>query len=331
MIAYIYSYKLELKGLVEVAEPLEIERSCVQERYTTMELLLRDKFIVEQKDFIKLEHNGGILWGNLLEVDYDYHVNNIYEVTVGFGSDMLDLPMYIDSSFEKANIFEYMRAEFLDKYMNTLPIKIRGSGKGYIIAPDRFLPFSQAIRQLLRQNYEESVYYENGYIIIEFSYNPEIKQINLEDTLECNISFSRDNINSVVAYRKAEDEETDTRFFQMAKRFLTHSGQITNNVHQSIKPLSMLELIYTYDEYSIEKVENELRSLSYNNNIEMKISNDYIYKDIIDENIFKSLGKKVDIFINGNFLPSIINEIKVENGIFTIVFGQGSTRLFDRI
>ena len=331
MIGFIYSYKLELKGLVEITEPLEIERSCVQERYSTLELLLLDEFIIEQKDFIKIEHNGNILWGCLMEVDYDYHNNEIYDVTVGFGSDMLDLPMYIDSSFEKPNIFEYMRTEFLDKYQNTLPIRIKGNGSGYIIAPDRFLPFSQSIRQLLRQNYEESVYYENGYIVIEFSYNSEIKQINLEDTIGCEISFSRDNINSVVAYRKAEDEETDSRFFQMAKRYLTQDGQITADINQAIKPLSMLELIYTYDEYSIEKVEIELRNLSYNNNIEIQISKDYIYNNIIYKDVFKTLGKKIDIFLNGKFLPSVVNEIKIEDEIITIVFGQGSTRLFDRL
>lgn len=338
MKAYIFdgkSHYLTLKSVYEVEAGGKLERSSTQTRYSLVNLLgMGVEDVIEELDIIKLEISPSLsVWGFVIEPSYDSDKKDALEITIGMGTDGLNSDAYIDVSTSKVDVVGYLIGQVVDT--TNVPYYLAGSGEGYIISPDKTLPLEQCFRQLYRQGFKEKITVEGEdrkRLKIEIVKEPKEYTINLEGVLRYEMEFSNDNFNAVIAYQKETSGEEEA-IWKADEVYLNESGGVTTDKAAAIRPIKARVEIINVGEYSFDKIANLLKNQEYKNHIKIEIdANNYLYREIICQSLWMSIGSKINIYLkNGKLVSSLLDEISYEEGVISMVLGGGSARMWDRV
>ncbi len=116
MIVYVYDGSkpyLETKGVFNAEDGYRLSRSSTQARYSDLMILGENvENTIKHLDILRLEIEGWhIAWGFAISPVFKKLEPNSVEVSFGFGTDGILSDVYIDRSFTKPNIIQYLKDE----------------------------------------------------------------------------------------------------------------------------------------------------------------------------------------------------------------------------
>lgn len=338
---------IEIKGWLEASDDTPIRISSDRDAFSVIRCVGDCASYVREFDIIKIEHKGVVYWGGVVEASLTKKGQAIVEITFGMLLDFYNLDVdkhattlaslsgrvnkiltyWFNSSF-KYNAFEWAVPIRRDETTTDV------SGSFYF--QDSQLPLNQAVRQLYKQGIRPKFIINTNTIKIDLdSEKLNDIEINLEDTLDYNISLKNDTFNVIKPLIKVKSGEQD----YVAKRFLGTDGIVRDaitDINQVTLPMKVVIQEFEAENFSsinYNEIDNVLKSQSYGNSASIKISKDYFFFGIFDKNLMRNIGRECTLYLNEYDikLRSVINEIEVVGDVINITLGLSQTRLFDRI
>ena len=349
MIGYIYDgskSELSLKGWTEFSDSTPLTRAASKESYSVITLVGDIATQIKEFDLIQIENNDISLWGSIIEAVLTESDVNTIEVTIAISTDWILADAYREKGQPTTvvDMYDWLYEQYkgiylFDKDKLNTPIQFdkfenKTNFDGYILFNDLNLPYAQCCRQLIKQGINFRYEIKDNYLyMIPYKKVLDPIELNLEDTLEYTIQFSKDTINSLRVFSEADEKQT----FRYTLN-LTKSGEIkvlqSMTQAEMIRPIKQRTEVFDAETWSQDAI-NTLKNQQYENYVEIIINKDYIYYDWLfkKDNPFYSLGREVRLYLpQYNYdVKSVIEEIEYTDKKIRIVFSQGNRRLFDKI
>lgn len=343
MKAYIYERNnptLQLTAVCEVDSPTttDFSKSASTLRQSIMTVTVNEEYdlnnILVNYPVIFELYGRPIVFGVIKNIKSEVHIAaRKLELTVALGSDGFDeeVPTKTVWNGTTSTIFDTLITNYQKLYQDDVTDVVSFVAppvdNGYVISPDGVLSYGQCIRQLLKQGYREQVTVTDSNIVITYVYDPEIFEINSEDTVKTTVTLAKDTYNKYIIYN-----ELDLTDYKVA--YLATDGTVSNSTVNLDRSSGIVSgsAIVTVDDFSQAYVNNILKQQAYSNSIELELIQDnYIYSFIFKSYIFNSLGSAIQFRYNGNLLNTYIDEIMVRGDLVRLKLGVSQTRLLDKL
>lgn len=354
MIAYIIDgtkQTVEIKGWLEIADDTKLRKSADRESYSVLTCVGDVAPFVREFDIVRLETKDGLIWGGVVEAQLTKGGENVIEITFAMDTDFIvnDVARAIylingegNLTITVSNLFRSLfrkSSTTTPPYFDISPLRREYESTnvlGNIVFTDAQLPFSQALRQLYKQGIRPFFELVGNviYLRLEKEVLPKI-QLNLEDTLDYSIDLKNDTFNHLIAITMF-GTTADMRVYYLdingnvqVDTAINSNSQLTLPLKTKVQEFQPRENNTVNTDEQIEFIKNQ----SYPNSAMLSINRDYLFIDKFDTNIFRNLGREIELFLNDyNIkLRSVINEIEIVDGIINLTLGLSQTRLFDRL
>lgn len=354
MIAYIIDgtkQTVQLKGYLECSDSTPLRKSADREAFTTLICVGDIANLVREYDIVRLETRNGMFWGGVVEAKLTKGNENVVEITFAMDTDFIlnDVPRFAYLMSGEGNLTTTISGLFwtlFRKSSTTTPpfFNINCLRREYetnqilgeIVFTDQQLPFSQVCRQLYKQGVRPYFELVGDVIYLRLEKDKLSKiSINLEDTLDYSIDLKSDTFNHLIAVVMFGTTPSVNIYY------IDSNGNVKTDANINAQSQLELPLKTKVQEFqprdnntvNIEEQIEFIKNQSYANNAMIKINQDYLYLDYFDPNIFRNLGREIELYLNDyNIkLRSVINEIEIKDNVIMLTMGLSQTRLFDRL